>query len=305
MALNRIERWTRQVLEQEARKRGIRDPEVRSHTELARLILRHDYVSPHGLRSARKLVGALLESASATLRASLIDDEQRQSAADMRPAARAPAAADPEREAKPASAPPFARRPSANIPDSATGSSPAVDRASSGAPAAVHSSDPALATRREREPDATGPDHAREREVGAASPDRAREPEPTTGPQAAVGAQERKDPAAASVRLDQARPAPRELHVRWNISDQAAERARMLLGERGELAVRLVSVRADPTHVVLSDVTEHGPIEPRGEWIAELASDDTHCVTSVGVRSGTRFVSIVHRSSRPSAAASS
>jgi 6-phosphogluconate dehydrogenase len=54
--------------------------------------------------------------------------------------------------------------------------------------------------------------------------------------------------------------------------------------------------------VVQSDITEHGPVENPGEWIAQLASEDTHCVTAVGLRSAGRFVSIVHRSSRPKTA---
>ena len=228
MALTRIERWTRDVLEHEARKRGIRDPEVRTHAELVRLILRHDYASPHSLRNARKLLGSLLETAGVTLR----------SYAPPVPQA-------PVRE----------RRPT---------------------PAAT------------RTPIAAGPAP----KLPAAS-------EPPPPPEAAPANSKPRAAGSSSVRLDHSRPGPRELHVRWEISEQAAARARSLLGSDGELAVRLVSVRADPTHVVLSDVTEHGPIDAAGEWVAELASADTHCVTSVGVRDAGRFVSIVHRSSRP------
>jgi hypothetical protein len=41
--LSRIESWTKQRLEQEARRRGIKNPEFRTHAELVRLILKHQY----------------------------------------------------------------------------------------------------------------------------------------------------------------------------------------------------------------------------------------------------------------------
>jgi hypothetical protein len=236
MALNRIERWTRQVLEQEARKRGIRDPEVRSHAELAGMILRHDYASPQSLRNARKLLGTLLESAGVTL-----PTGRR---ADVPP----PPVA-------------YARTADEHAPRAQQQPTPEAQR-----PAPVQPPVPAVAT---TQPDAS---------ADTASPGGS---------------------GIDSVRLDSSRPAPRELHVRWQVSEQAAARARSLLGSDGELAVRLVSVRADPAHVVRSEVTEHGPITHEGEWVAELASEDTHCVAAIGVRNAGRFVSIVHRSSRP------
>src|SRR5262245_53539867 len=41
--LNRIEAWTREMLEAEARRRRIRSPEFRTRGELIRLILKHQY----------------------------------------------------------------------------------------------------------------------------------------------------------------------------------------------------------------------------------------------------------------------
>jgi hypothetical protein len=111
--------------------------------------------------------------------------------------------------------------------------------------------------------------------------------------------------AASEDRLDHTRREARTLHLRWRVSEQGADRARILLGMRGELAVRIVSVRADEDHVVHSEVTEHGPIDSSGEWTAQLESADTHCVSAIGLRSAGRFVSIVHCSSRPDAAAAS
>lgn len=219
--MSRIERWTRHLLEAEARKRGVIQPEARSQTELIAAILRHDYASNHSLRNARKLVGSLLGGASSALE--LLQPPQERPSA--RPAHKLlssrPPAAEPRVE-QPAAAPP--------------------------------------------EP-----------------------PAPVPPPTAAS--------ADLPTRLTQHRKHA-ELKLHWQISEQAAERARQLLGSRGELALRVVSVRPDPQHIVQSDVTDHGPVEARGEWSVLLPSPDAHCVSAVGVRHGDRFVSIVHESSR-------
>jgi hypothetical protein len=60
-----------------------------------------------------------------------------------------------------------------------------------------------------------------------------------------------------------------------------------------------VSVHADAAYTVHSQVTDHGPVDSSGEFTTQLASPDAHCVTSIGLRSAERFVSIVHNSSRP------
>lgn len=59
--MSRIERWTRNLLETEARKRGIRDAEARTRTELFWAIAQHDYGARQSLRSARKLVGSIVD----------------------------------------------------------------------------------------------------------------------------------------------------------------------------------------------------------------------------------------------------
>jgi hypothetical protein len=104
-------------------------------------------------------------------------------------------------------------------------------------------------------------------------------------------------PMAATTRLRQVRDAA-ELKLSWQISQQSAERAQRLLGSPGELALRVVAVRADATRVVTSEITDHGPIPPSGEWHMVLPSADAQCVSAVGLRHGERFVSIAHESSR-------
>jgi hypothetical protein len=198
-----MERWTRQLLETEARKRGLRDAAAHSQAELVRAILRHDLSLPRGLQNARKLMGSLWQGASAWL--------LRGRSSHVGFCAPAP------------------------------------------------------------------------RETQGAAPSAAPE-----NP-AAVG-----DEAARDAWLEPSRLRPRELHLRWQVSERASQRASGLLGVPGELAVRVVSVCADPERVLHSQITDHGPIEPAGEWSMQLESDATHCVSSIGMRSGSRFVSIVH-----------
>lgn len=215
--MSRIERWTRQLLESQARKRGVMAPEARSRAELVSAILRHDYASNHSLRNARKLVGNLLETASQL--GELIQPETRPSAP---PGHKLPR---PTPRPEPAVLPPTA---ATIIP-----------------------------------------------------PPSAASPEPELQP----------------TRLTQERQHA-ELKLHWQVSEQAAERARALLGSQGELALRVVSVRPDAQRIVQSEVTEHGPVEARGEWSLLLPSADVHCVSAIGVRHGDRFVSIAHESSR-------
>jgi hypothetical protein len=77
--LSRIENWTRDMLEAEARRRGVRDPELRSRSELVRMILRDQYGDQlargreqlnRGLRTlktARQLMGVAIDAAVSSL----------------------------------------------------------------------------------------------------------------------------------------------------------------------------------------------------------------------------------------------
>jgi hypothetical protein len=181
--VSRIERWTRNLLEAEARKRGVRDAELRSRTELLRAIVQ---------KNARKLVTSLL--------------------------------------------PMFGNK-SAPPPRSHV----------------LHASSPA--------------------------------PLPTpAAPQ---------PPSRLAIERDHS-----ELKLSWHVNDADTERARALLGHRGELALRIVTVRPDPARVVQSEVTEHGPLDASGRWTLLLSGPDANCVGAVGVRHGERFVSIVHTTAR-------
>ena len=55
------------LLEAEARKRGVRDAELRSRAELVRAIFQHDYGTRQSLRNARRFVTTLIDTANAVL----------------------------------------------------------------------------------------------------------------------------------------------------------------------------------------------------------------------------------------------
>src|SRR6185312_7255915 len=214
VAVSRIERWTRQLLEAEASKRGIRDPEVRSRTELLWAIAQHDYGARQSLRNARKLVGSLIQGATQAL--------------------------------------------------------PLFSRRSHTQPATLPGT----------ENDAW---HAAYQQV-LAERSRVVPPEIHLQPPAA---------ALKPSRL-QLRRADGQLELTWQVNDLDAQRARALLGQHGELSLRIVCVQPDPAQVVRSSVTEHGPLDTSGAWSWVLPGPEAHCVGSIGVRHGGRFVSIAH-----------
>jgi hypothetical protein len=333
------ESWTRRMLEAEARKRGIRDPEARSRLELARLILAHDYTST---RSTRRMLGKLVGDAAAKLTtlavertpgATPADERRRQTerSLERRRAAADAARAAPAAQSGTAAAGVEPARAIAPTPPAGTaqvGGAPALAAAAEPQPSLADSPARAPATTTATPPSAAPPYTAPfptqpaaaafpTPPLAAAPPSTASFPtQPTNaafstqpsaaGPTLPAAAAFPTQPSAASEdRLDHTRREARTLHLRWRVSEQGADRARILLGMRGELAVRIVSVRADEDHVVHSEVTEHGPIDSSGEWTAQLESADTHCVSAIGLRSAGRFVSIVHCSSRPDAAAAS
>jgi hypothetical protein len=210
-AVSRIERWTRHLLETEARKRGVRDPAVHSRSELLWAIAQHDYGARQSLRSARKLLGSILDGATQALP---LFGSLRGQSAEKRPA---------------------------TLPSTAS--------ASSAQPTAAAV--------------------------------------PPTAPQQPL------QPSRLQLRREDG-----QLELSWQVNELDTQRALRLLGQQGELSLRIVCVQADPTQVVSSSVTEHGPLDPHGVWTWALPGPESHCVGAVGVRHGDRFVSIAHESSR-------
>ena len=258
MDLKDIDQWSRALLQKEARKRGIRTPEMYSRPELVKLILRHDYGSTINVREAARLMGGILGSAKSALRAGLGIAEER--------VARKP---EPYRPA-PAAAP---------VPVPAAAPVPVP------VPEAPRT---AAEVRYERAPFEVSPWD----EVPAAAPVPVpeRKPEPAASP-------ELQPAAAASDEFEQLSYGPHAdagLLLRWHVGSEAIHRARAVLGAHGELALRVVMVRVDQGLFVRTETLDHGPIESSGDWTAPLQPSAARYVSSVGLRSGDRFVSIVH-----------
>jgi hypothetical protein len=340
--VNRIDRWTRQLLEQEARKRGVREPELQSRADLMRAIIAHDYNLPRGLRNARKLVGTLFDTAAAVLPALARSAEEfaanggkrhepnwtarEKSAADAAAVRDANATLEDTRPVRPIIPRERATTGRNEADDASRGRDDLAqakrddasrgrddlaqakrDDASRGRDDLAQAKRDDAAVRGQRTADPSARADRTGARAQSAAPLRGDRIAPSV-PQPAFAAfsDVASEPAAADSGMLaglEARVAPtlqraRELHLRWRVAEGAAKPARDLLGATGELAIRVVCVRPDPTGVVCSEVTEHGPIELAGEWTLQLASADTHCVSAIGVRSGKRFVSIVHERTR-------
>jgi hypothetical protein len=93
------------------------------------------------------------------------------------------------------------------------------------------------------------------------------------------------------------------LTLRWSVTEAGQLRAGAVLGERGELALRIISIQPDPERVVRSQITEHGPVGEQGQWQAPALAPGARCFAAVGLRAGNRFVAIVHAHPRVEAAA--
>lgn len=379
MDLSRIESLTREMLEAEARRRGIKSPEFRTRTELVRLIVRHQYGGQldasrerleQGVKTvqlARELVGTAMTAALGALPARFDvlglwsgkrtlprDPESTQwtpppaRPAPPRPSARAgstrppaePAVTTPEDAEPHASFAPLsvtpqtgeaARRPTTQPPPSAAASQPvnvpapvpardltprpATTRTFEEEPIRTRSMAQLLAAQGHREralaiyeeliaQDST--DKTLEREAAAlrrgepaqdiALPEPPSEPRPSQAPSGVW--------SSSKERLTCEGEPHSGLLLRWAITHEGERRARAVLGvneDAGELTVRLVSIRPDAERIVRSEITEHGPVAPSGEWAPGPLLDTERCVAAIGMRAGDRFVSIVHVQPQPSA----
>jgi hypothetical protein len=96
----------------------------------------------------------------------------------------------------------------------------------------------------------------------------------------------------AADRIDCRASAGEGLCLSWKVTPEGMARARAVLGQPGELAVRLVIIAPDAERVVRTDITEHGPVHEDGEWLAPRS--EGRCFAAVGLRAEDRFVSITH-----------
>lgn len=89
------------------------------------------------------------------------------------------------------------------------------------------------------------------------------------------------------------------LSLSWRVSPDGVRRAGAALGQPGELAVRVICVVPDAEQVVRSEIWEHGPVGEAGDWTAESIPGLGRCFAAVGLRAEDRFVSIAHAEVRP------
>lgn len=259
MDLNQVDGWTRDALEAEARRIGIKGCEYRTRTELVRLILRDRYGETwsagretlargvRGLGEVRAALGAAIERTIVSV-LSLPDPRG--------PAWVAPRAV----ETKGARAAEGVR---ATVPDAAA--SRAARRAAKGsakrAPVAVAA------------------------EVAATR---------ATAPDVRVTLADPAAPVEVEDRVAWTSGAQGESIVHWHASAAGIRRARAVLGADGELAVRVVVVAPDAREFVRTQVVDRGPVDAAGEVPATAAVDGARRVAAVGLRAGERFVAIAH-----------
>jgi hypothetical protein len=326
--LSRIDAWTREMLEAEARRRRIRNPEFRTRGDLIRLLLKHQYgdrVSAgreriaQGMRTARQareLFGLAMDAALSALPEPIGAIVRLRAGQPLPRPPRAPTA--PE-IATATTEMPVDRQPT-QVAASSTAPALRGDAASSSTLPQPAMGAPIEATTRTfvEEPIRTrtmarllAAQGHRERALliyeellAQNSADRAIQdeadavrrgevllephlPEPSYSAErwALPGADDRLacegDPGAG-------------LLVRWSVTEGGQLRAGAVLGERGELALRIISIQSDPERVVRSQITEHGPVGEHGEWRAPALAPGARCFAAVGLRAGNRFVAIVH-----------
>jgi hypothetical protein len=287
MDLSRIESLTREMLEAEARRRGIKSPEFRTRTELVRLIVRHQYGGQldasrdkfeQGVKTvqlARELVGTAVTAALGAIPARF-DVLGLWSGKRTLPREHE----EPKEWTPPAAARPAPPRPSARANSQPPASAQDSEPRASFAPLSMTPQTGEAA----RRPSSLPPSDAVVVQAEPPAPVPLREQEKPSAPR------------SPSTRTCEGEPNS-GLLLRWAITHEGERRARAVLGVSdadGELTVRLVSIRPDAERIVRSEITEHGPVSASGEWSPGPLLDAERCVAAIGMRAGGRFVSIVH-----------
>lgn len=310
--LSSIEGWTHELLEELARKRGIRNPEFRRHAELVRLLFRQQYGDrlqtgrehlARGVATAtfvRKGLGALMGNA-------LESAAQRFLPRSVVALLGRPSSPPPQAPLDPPDP-----RPDQSSPVPAA----AGEKRASGRPAEASSRvfiEPPQRTRAMARLLAAQGHRERALAIYADLLAHAPSPEPalrTEMDEIARGQRVESELAARPTRARILRMPPSAerlvcepeaggLRLQWSVTADGLRRARAVLAEQGELALRLLCIERDPQAVVQSRVIEHGPIAVAGEWSSpalEPGQAQTRYVATVGVRAGDRFVAIVHTS---------
>lgn len=338
MDLGQIEFWTRQALEAEATRRGIRDPHLRSQRGLIRELLRHEFAQPIArsrrrvakgllaLEQARELLGAASMMASAVMPGlrSLWGLDRQGGGADQ-------VAADWAQEVETTRHPPASQSRASHLDSPAEADGDAAEGRQAGRQEEDHDKPRRFSLKTPRTLAmarilaAQGHvEHALDvyaalcaantldpvprwearvlRETGAL-PDFVASPLPAAPP-AVQGEDDDSSGGSSGVAAFQlphedaiewcVEPDGRGAVVRWSVSDAGQDRARALLGEAGEIALRLFVVRPDSRTVVSSDVEEYGPVEASGQRRLGSPVEPGRRFAAVGLRAAQRFVPITY-----------
>lgn len=276
--MKKLERWTRQELEAEARRLGARGARALSRSDLLRVIVRR-----------LKSVGAWKERAARwagrapAMRWASRAWAGRERAPEVREEPQ-PAPADPEPEAEAPQMPqPPAREP--------VSTEPIRTRSMARLLAAQGHRERALEVYEDLLREQPG-DASLRHEAAALRI----EPESTT-PVAEASSLPRPsevEPVRGDDQVSGARLEGHRAHVRWRVTDAGRRRAQQVLGGDGELALRVVLLSPDPTTVVRSRTHEHTVEAAEGERMLEDVPHDARVFVAVGLRHQGRFAAIAH-----------
>jgi hypothetical protein len=301
--LSGIEAWTRELLDDVARKRGIRNPEFRRRGELVRLLLRQHYGlrlqagrervarGVHAASQVRDLLSKLVSSAFEGLPPPVVSALEVRPDVEVRSSPAAPVPAQPER---PPPEPAAQAAPAATTRTFQEG--PARTRSVARALAASGYTERAMQVYAELIA-AAGDDSALAAEAATV-----RRGDPAPAPLAAASVEvprsRSKQLPPTDDRLSCEAAPGGGYSLRWQISEAGVRRARAVLGSAGQLTARLISIERDPELVVCSSIVEHGPLPRTGEWHSPRLRPHHRCLAAVGLLAGTRFVAIVHAQPR-------
>lgn len=291
MDLKRISAATRDELEDEARRRGIDVGDGVERDELESQILAHEKRSAGGVvDAARSLLGRVVDMALGARRP------------EDRPPP--PSATPPRRASTPPAAPSSPPVAAAPTPSPAPAPTPTAEPASEAATQSPMSAEPAstepIRTRTMARLLAEQGHPARARaiydELLASDPkdDELRAERDTltsTAPRTPASAPDGtfEFDAISTVGIDAT-----SALVAWEITEAGVERARGVLGDDGELTLRVVTIAADAQQIVRARSTDHAPVQRTGHQVATDLPPHATCFAAIGMRAGERFVAIAH-----------
>jgi hypothetical protein len=292
--LSGIEAWTRELLDEVARKRGIRNPEFRRRGELVRLLLRRQYGMRLQAGRERVARGVHVAAQVRDLLGKLVSSALEAAPPPLTPPVTPPLSSPPTPPPEEASnqPPPSPARDAPLATTRTLMERPVRTRAAARALAAAGHAQRAIelyAELVERAPD----DAALAAEAAGLRRGEL-PPSPLAAPALDIAHPRASQRASGEDRLTCDGDFETGIALHWRICEAGVRRARAVLGSEGQLTVRLISIEPDPELVVRSTIIEHGPVARQGAWHSPGLPRQYRCLAAVGLLAGTRFVAIVH-----------